>query len=213
MSYCVFCEIIAKRSPARVVYEDDDVIVFHNVLNWVPVMLLAVPKEHMMQEDLWSSPLVGKVARAATAMGQQHCPKGFRLVSNVGPDAMQSQPHAHVHIVGGVFMGATGPIEDPQPDKVLHRDDACIVAEQAHKWVPVLIAASPSMRRNQFEFWSHEEEFSRAAAAIVAQAQSVPRLRSGYRLAGNFGVDCGNNDQIAHLHALGGIFLGEYVDT
>ena len=55
MGYCVFCEIIAHREPARIEYEDDDVIVFHNVLNWVPVMLLAVPKQHMLQYELWTS--------------------------------------------------------------------------------------------------------------------------------------------------------------
>ena len=105
MAYCVFCEIIAHREPARIEYEDDDVIVFHNVLNWVPVMLLAVPKQHMLQYDLWRSGIVGKVARSAAAAGAKHCPRGFRLLSNFGPDAMQSQPHAHIHIVGGTFLG------------------------------------------------------------------------------------------------------------
>lgn len=105
MAYCVFCEIIAHREPARIEYEDDDVIVFHNVLNWVPVMLLAVPKLHMQQYELWTSDLIAKVARAAAEHGAKHCPRGFRLLSNFGPDAMQSQPHAHVHVVGGTFLG------------------------------------------------------------------------------------------------------------
>jgi len=71
----------------------------------VPVMLLAVPKQHMLQYDLWRSGIVGKVARSAAAAGAKHCPRGFRLLSNFGPDAMQSQPHAHIHIVGGTFLG------------------------------------------------------------------------------------------------------------
>ena len=103
--YCVFCEIIARREPARVVYEDDDVIVFHNVLNWVPTMLLALPKQHMMQYELWTSDLAVKVTRAAVEQGDKHCPRGFRILSNLGPDAMQSQPHAHMHVVGGTFLG------------------------------------------------------------------------------------------------------------
>ena len=53
--YCVFCEIIAHREPATILHEDDDVIVFRNLLNWVPVMLLAVPREHMLQGELWTS--------------------------------------------------------------------------------------------------------------------------------------------------------------
>jgi len=105
MAYCVFCEIIAHREPARIEYEDDDIIVFHNVLNWVPVMLLAVPKQHMLQYELWSSDVVAKVARAGAEVGAKLCPRGFRLLSNFGPDAMQSQPHGHVHVIGGTFLG------------------------------------------------------------------------------------------------------------
>jgi histidine triad (HIT) family protein len=99
----VFCEIIAGREPAEVLYEDDDVIVFRNRLRWVPVMLLAVPKKHMTQRELWQD--VGAVGRAAVTMGETHCPNGFRLISNLGFDAMQSQEHAHIHIIGGTFLG------------------------------------------------------------------------------------------------------------
>jgi histidine triad (HIT) family protein len=102
---CTFCEIVARREPARIVYEDDDVMVFHNVLNWVPVMLLAVPKQHMLQYELWTSDVVGKVAKVAAEQGLQHCPRGYRILSNIGGDAMQSQPHAHLHVIGGTFLG------------------------------------------------------------------------------------------------------------
>ena len=103
--YCVFCEIIGRREPARILYEDDDVIAFHNVLNWVPVMMLVVPKQHMLQADLWESDAIAKVGRVAVALGEKFCPRGWRMLSNVGPDAMQSQPHAHVHVIGGTFLG------------------------------------------------------------------------------------------------------------
>ena len=101
--YCTFCEIVAGREPAEVLYEDDEVMVFRNRLRWVPVMLLAVPKVHLTQEELWSN--LGRVGEIAIKMGQTHCPRGFRLLSNFGPDAMQSQPHGHIHIVGGTFLG------------------------------------------------------------------------------------------------------------
>ena len=48
---------------------------------------------------------MAKVSAAAAEMGAKHCPRGFRLLSNFGPDAMQSQPHAHVHVIGGTFLG------------------------------------------------------------------------------------------------------------
>lgn len=100
---CVFCEIVAKREPAEVLYEDDEVMVFRNRLRWVPVMLLAVPKRHMTQAELWQD--VGPVGAIAVRMGQEHCPRGFRLLSNFGYEAMQSQEHGHVHIIGGTFLG------------------------------------------------------------------------------------------------------------
>jgi histidine triad (HIT) family protein len=101
--YCVFCEIIARREPADILYETDEVIVFRNRLRWVPVMLLAVPKRHMTQAELWRD--MGGVGDAAIQVAEEHCPGGYRLISNVGYDGMQSQEHAHVHILGGMFLG------------------------------------------------------------------------------------------------------------
>src|SRR5262245_6401058 len=101
--YCVFCEIVAKREPATVLYESDDVIAIRNVLRWVPVMLLVMPKRHLTQSELWED--IGEVGRVAAALGREHCPRGFRLLSNFGRDGMQSQDHAHVHVLGGTFLG------------------------------------------------------------------------------------------------------------
>ena len=102
---CQFCRIVAGESPARIVHEDDDVLVIHNVLNWVPVMLLAMPRRHMTQEQMWRDPVMAIVAEAAVRAGKEQCPRGFRLLSNFGPEAMQSQPHAHLHVLGGTQMG------------------------------------------------------------------------------------------------------------
>lgn len=103
VSYCVFCRIVAGQEPADVIYEDDEVIVIRNLLRWVPVMLLAMTKEHRTQLQLWQD--IGEVARVAADVGAIHCPNGFRLLSNFGYDAMQSQEHGHVHIIGGVHLG------------------------------------------------------------------------------------------------------------
>lgn len=100
---CVFCEIAAKREPAKVRYEDAEVLVIDNIIRWAPVMLLAIPKKHLSQEELWREP--GKLGRIAVEMGRKHCPNGYRLISNFGRDAMQTQEHAHLHIVGGFHLG------------------------------------------------------------------------------------------------------------
>jgi len=101
--YCVFCEIVARRSPAEILYESDSVIAIRNVLRWVPIMFLVMPKEHRLQSDLWED--LGEVGVVARELGKEHCPRGFRLLSNFGYDAMQSQEHAHVHVLGGTFLG------------------------------------------------------------------------------------------------------------
>ncbi len=100
---CTFCQIVSHKGEVEILYEDDEVIVFRNRLPWVPVMLLAVPKRHVTQEDLWGN--MGRVGEIAVRMGREHCPNGFRLLSNFGIDAMQTQQHGHVHILGGTFLG------------------------------------------------------------------------------------------------------------
>ena len=96
---------MARREPGEILYEDDDVMVFRNHLRWVPIMLLVIPKEHYTQSQLWQDSMVAKVGRVAAEVGAEQCPGGFRLLSNFGRAAMQSQSHGHVHILGGTQMG------------------------------------------------------------------------------------------------------------
>ena len=100
---CTFCRIVARDEPAEILFEDDEVLVFRNRLRWVPVMLLVVPKQHLSQEELWQS--MGRAGEVAVQVGREHCPNGYRLLSNVGHDAMQSQSHGHIHVIGGTFLG------------------------------------------------------------------------------------------------------------
>ncbi len=102
---CTFCRIIGNEAPARVAYQDDDVIAIYNVLQWVPVMLMVIPKKHMSQGEMWQDPIIAKIARVAVQVGAERCPEGFRLLSNFGHQAMQSQPHGHLHVLGGAQMG------------------------------------------------------------------------------------------------------------
>ncbi|MCJ7490983.1 MAG: HIT domain-containing protein [Dehalococcoidia bacterium] len=101
--HCLFCEIAAKRSPTEIVYEDEEVVVFRNRLRWVPVMLLVVPRQHVTQQDLWRN--LGHAGEVAIQMGEKLCPDGFRLLSNFGPDALQTQQHGHIHVLGGAWLG------------------------------------------------------------------------------------------------------------
>ncbi len=102
---CIFCDIAAKEKPGTIHFEDDHVIAISNVLTWVPVMLLVMPKDHMGQLELWEKGMIDKVGQVVVEVGAKFCPNGFRVLSNFGPDAMQSQEHGHVHVLGGMYLG------------------------------------------------------------------------------------------------------------
>lgn len=104
--FCIFCEVIARRSPGNIRYEDDDVVVFDNKLTWVPVMLLVVPRQHRSQAEMWTDPeMLAKIGALGVRFGRELSPKGYRLLSNFGNDALQSQDHAHLHVIGGAQLG------------------------------------------------------------------------------------------------------------
>lgn len=106
VEYCTFCQLVAGNLPIRQVYEDDELLVFHNQLNWVPVMLLIIPKVHMTQDEVWGSgDLLGRMGKKAVELGNEHCPGGFRVLANFGSDAVQSQHHGHIHVIGGTHLG------------------------------------------------------------------------------------------------------------
>ena len=102
---CIFCDIIAGRSPATVRYLDEDILVIVNKLTWVPLMLLVMPKKHMEQSDMWSSGLMSRLGEVAVDMGWWLAPRGFRILSNFGREGMQSQSHGHIHVIGGIHLG------------------------------------------------------------------------------------------------------------
>ena len=122
---CVFCQIVAGKSPARVRYLDNDVIVIVNKLDWVPLMLLVMPKEHLSQIGMWDSGLLPSLGKLAVDMGAMYSPNGFRILSNFGRDGLQSQSHGHLHVVGGTFLGhyvehdiITSSVPSPYPTRL-----------------------------------------------------------------------------------------------
>ncbi|MDE2838134.1 MAG: HIT domain-containing protein [Chloroflexota bacterium] len=102
---CAFCGIASGELPRQIRYKDDDLIAFRNALDWAPIMYLVAPIEHMSQAEFWRSPLFSRAAGLAVELGEADAPGGFRIVSNFGTDAMQSQPHGHLHVLGGAHLG------------------------------------------------------------------------------------------------------------
>ena len=103
-SNCVFCEIVAGNSPAKIRYLDEEVICIVNRLTWVPLMLLVMPKKHMGQIEMWTNGTIARLGDVAVEMGAAFSPSGFRILSNFGRDGLQSQSHGHIHVIGGVRL-------------------------------------------------------------------------------------------------------------
>jgi histidine triad (HIT) family protein len=110
MAHCIFCEIAAKRVPARIVHEDEDTLAFEDIEPQAPHHLLVIPKRHVATlNDLADAdaPLAGKLftvaARIAKARG--FAEPGWRAVVNVNRDARQAVFHLHLHVLAGRGFG------------------------------------------------------------------------------------------------------------
>lgn len=109
MTDCIFCKIVAKQIPAKTVYEDSDLIVFHDIHPKAPVHLLVVPKKHIQSlahlhpED---SELMGRLTLKLAAIAkEQGLTAGFRTIINTGPGGGQEVFHIHYHVLGGPKLG------------------------------------------------------------------------------------------------------------
>jgi histidine triad (HIT) family protein len=110
MGECLFCGIIAGELKGEIVYGDDSVIAFRDILPRAPVHILIVPRKHIatvMDLGPSDSALVGEIFRVAAQLAQQEgiAATGFRVVVNCGRDAGQSVFHLHYHLLGGRVMG------------------------------------------------------------------------------------------------------------
>lgn len=101
----IFEKIAAREIPAKIVFEDDDVIAFHDVDPKAPVHVLVVPKRvipRMNEAKESDAQLLGKLVLTATKVARDLGVEesGYRVVINNGPDAGESVPHLHVHLLG-----------------------------------------------------------------------------------------------------------------
>jgi histidine triad (HIT) family protein len=112
-SSCIFCEIIAGRQNARVIYRDDYAIAFHDLFPKAPVHILVVPVQHIQSVNQLSEDqekLSGHLILTAQTLADEAglTNSGYRLVINTGPDAGQSVHHLHLHLLGGKQMPMMG---------------------------------------------------------------------------------------------------------
>jgi histidine triad (HIT) family protein len=111
VSTCLFCGIVAGTVPADIVLETDRLIAFKDINPTAPVHVLVVPRRHIENageldmddaEDVAAMFVAARAVADAEAISSPE--RGYRLVLNVGSDALNSVPHLHLHVIGGRAM-------------------------------------------------------------------------------------------------------------
>jgi histidine triad (HIT) family protein len=105
---CLFCGIVAGDVPADIVHTTERTVAFRDLNPFAPVHVLVVPKRHIANaaeigtgdaEDVAELFVAAKAVADAEGIGGPD--RGYRLIFNVGPDASNSVPHLHLHVLGG----------------------------------------------------------------------------------------------------------------
>lgn len=102
---CIFCKIVRGEIPSRKVFEDDEILGFHDIHPMAPVHFMLIPKEHvpsLADVSKEHQAVLGRILCLAGRLArEQGSPDGFRTVVNTGRVGRQDVAHLHVHIIGG----------------------------------------------------------------------------------------------------------------
>jgi len=109
MSDCIFCRIARGELACAKIYEDDELIAFHDIRPQAPVHFLVIPKKHVENlmalapgDEALAGRLLFKARELAARLGCAE--KGARFVLNCGADGGQTVDHLHLHVLGGRRM-------------------------------------------------------------------------------------------------------------
>ncbi len=105
-SHCLFCKIAGGEIPAKIVYQDDDVVAFEDINPQAPTHLLVISRTHIPSLDALDEgheATVGRVVHLSAELARARglAADGYRLVINCGMAAGQTVYHLHVHLLGG----------------------------------------------------------------------------------------------------------------
>lgn len=102
---CIFCKIVRGLIPAKKLYEDEDVVAFHDVRPQAPVHFLIIPKEHvasLYEAGMAQHRALGKMLALAGELARKAgATDGFRAILNNGRVGHQEVYHVHMHVLGG----------------------------------------------------------------------------------------------------------------
>jgi len=102
---CIFCKIVRGEIPSRKVYEDDEILGFHDINPIAPTHFMLIPKKHIASLSDVTPEDAGVLGRIMAITGrlarEQGSPEGFRTIINTGRIGQQDVMHVHVHVLGG----------------------------------------------------------------------------------------------------------------
>jgi len=102
---CVFCKIVRGEIPSKKVYEDEDILAFHDIQPVAPVHFMVIPKRHIASLAEATADDAMVLGRILTLTGrlakEQGSPEGYRTIINTGRIGRQDVMHVHVHVLGG----------------------------------------------------------------------------------------------------------------
>ena len=109
MADCIFCKIAAKQIPAKIAFENGQLLAFHDIHPMAPIHLQIIPKKHVARVsdlDMESAGIVAQLVLTANKLAAEMgvAEPGYRLVINCNPAAGQSVYHLHLHLLGGRSM-------------------------------------------------------------------------------------------------------------
>ncbi len=102
---CIFCRIVRGEIPSRKVYEDDEILAFHDINPVAAVHFMLVPKRHIASLAQVGPEDAGVLGRMLALTGrlarEQGSPDGYRTIVNTGRIGRQDVQHVHIHVIGG----------------------------------------------------------------------------------------------------------------
>jgi histidine triad (HIT) family protein len=105
MNDCIFCKIARSEIPSKKVYEDDEILAFHDINPQAPVHFMLIPKKHIASLSDATSEDAGVLGRMLAMSGklarEQGSGDGYRAIINTGRIGRQDVMHLHIHILGG----------------------------------------------------------------------------------------------------------------
>lgn len=109
MADCLFCKIVRREIPGKIVFEDEALLAFEDIDPKAPTHVLVIPKRHIESLNVLEASddrIVGEIVRRAAAIAKDRgiSAGGYRTVFNTNRDAGQTVFHIHLHLLGGRTM-------------------------------------------------------------------------------------------------------------